>query len=102
MVYIGIAVAQIIIAHYFNHRGDASAPAAADGSVQGTRGVKPTGIGLHDFGYAGTSFVGFYGPLFVAYGPQHYAWMVAIAHHQTAQIIHNLVGSTHQAVFIQD
>src|SRR5690554_7496070 len=102
MVYIGIAMAQIIVTHYFNNRGDASAPTAADGSVQGTRGVKPTGIGLHDFGYAGTSIIGFDRPFFIADGPQDYAWMVAIAHHQTAQIIHNLVGSTHQAVFIQD
>src|SRR5690554_2867532 len=100
MVYIGIAVSQIIIAHYFNHRGDASAPAATDGSVQGTRGVKPTGIGLHDFGYAGTSFVGFYGPLFVAYGPQHHTRVVAIAHHQAAQISHNLVGGAHQTVLV--
>src|SRR5690554_3362813 len=100
MVYIGIAVAQIIIAHYFNHRGDASAPTAADGSVQGTRGVKPTGIGLHDFSHACTSIIGFNRPFFIADGPQDYAWMVAIAHHQTAQISHNLVGGAHQTVLV--
>ena len=101
VLFVGIGLGDVVVAHDVDHGGDA-APSAAVGHGRATGRIEPLREGLHRRRDARPLDIAFDGPFLVAKRPEDHTGVVAVAPDHLLELAQLLGARAHQPVLIED